>query len=156
MKRYPTSLDTNHLLPILLRLPTTIDAGNVDMAYDQGHSTDDPDLDPYIRKAIQEIEILTGFKAKQIMVNTLKANRGSPIHTDTLVAPYERWHLAVKTNKEAVWWDESLPQGQYKHLAEGFWWGPVPYRLEHQVINAGDTDRTHLIVDLEVPQSCLL
>lgn len=151
MKRYPTNLDVNHLLQIVQDLPTTIDAGNVNMAYDQGHSVNDPNIHPYIRKAIEEIENLTGKRAVAIMINTLDPGQESPIHTDPTAGKlYDRYHLVLATNKDAKWWDARL-NPNFLHMAAAFWYGPVPYRAPHKVQNFGQTKRVHLIVDLEEP-----
>lgn len=131
-------------------LPTKIDAGNVHMAFPQGH---DPEniTNPYIRKAIEEIEKFTGGKAVGLMVNTLDPLTSSPIHTDPGTA--QRYHLPLRTNRDVKWWDEV--NGMI-YMMTGWWYGPIPYHLKHKVINDHSTDsRVHLIVDIEQPPSAL-
>ena len=137
----------NLLYKALSDLPTTVDAGNVNMAYAQ-NTNPDVITDPYVRKAIEEIEQFTGGKAIGLMVNTLKAKQVSPIHTDP--GEGDRYHLAITTNVQVNWWDEI---NGLVHFQLGYWYGPVPYRFKHQVYNDGKTDRLHLIVDIRKPTS---
>jgi hypothetical protein len=144
MKRYPTSLDPAHLYLKVKDLPTTVDDGNVHMAYVQGTSLDKITLDPYVRKAIEEIEGISGLKAISLMVNTLDPKMESPIHTDP--GTFTRYHLPLLTNERTIWMDE---QSGVTEMKQGFWYGPVPYTVPHRVGNYGETPRIHLIVDLQ-------
>lgn len=154
MNRHVSHLDMATLAHAITALPTTVDDGNVHMVYDQGT---DPEKvqNPYIRKAIREIEILTGGKAVGVMVNTLKAGQYSPIHTDKLTGKYDRFHLPVQTNEHAYWWDATLPLGKLLHMREGTWYGPVPYYHDHRVFNDGKQDRIHIVVDIKGAGLCL-
>lgn len=56
-----------------------------------------------------------------------------------------RYHLPIRTNYQAMYWDEIHGDIQMKR---GIWYGPIPYMVYHQTINRGDTDRWHLVVDI--------
>lgn len=141
MQNLVSRLNHTKLIPIASSLPTTIDAGNVNMAYGQNNPINcHPDFIPYIR----EIEGLTGRMAVSIMVNTLNPGSESPIHTDPGVVV--RYHYPIITNQHACWWDE-IDGSVY--MACGYWYGPVLYTRKHAVYNRGTTPRIHLIVDLE-------
>ena len=85
------------------------------------------------------------------MINKLASGVVVPKHTDTLRNqdrgnPFiERWHLPLITNDGCWWWDQ---ENDRVEMPLGYWYGPMPYNLLHQVGNVGLTERVHLIVDI--------
>lgn len=112
---------------------------------------------PNIHKAICEIATLSHLDPLHIMINRLSAQTTVPIHRDYLKPSplqgdrpcLERWHLPLITNSGSYWWDETNVDNVY--MPTGFWYGPMPYWKSHYVANLGQTERIHLIVDLDCP-----
>lgn len=104
-------------------------------------------LPSQIHRAILEIQFLTGLTPVHMMINKLPPCITVGVHTDTLTnnEKMSRWHLPIKTNEQAFFWDEE--EGQ-KHFPLGVWSGPVKYWIPHSVYNLGDEERIHLVVDL--------
>lgn len=124
---------------------TTFDGGNgIMMAYRQSELHD---LPPKLAEAVHEIETLRKKTARFVQVNSIPPGVSAGKHTDTLRCDYrlERWHFVISTNKEA-WFEDS--SGRF-HMDQGCWYGPVAYWDTHDVGNDGNTERVHLVVDLE-------
>lgn len=111
---------------------------------------------PTLLAALEEIAVAREQKLLNLMINRLKPGVDVSVHRDWIkptqyqpVKPtVERWHLAVITNPDAVFWLEKA--GDFK-IPQGFWYGPIPYWLNHTVYNKGTEDRIHLVVDLDTP-----
>ncbi len=107
---------------------------------------------PKLPEVIAEIEGITELKAIHLMVNILPVGVTVPVHRDFLPdyngfrwPIFERWHLPLDTNPQC--WIEYSGHRYHQQLME--WDGPIPYWIPHQIGNYGETNRTHLIVDLE-------
>lgn len=127
-----------------LKFSDQLDSSGVLMAFKPSGGV--PVLHPMLRAAVEEIETITGRKAMHVMVNRVPAGVVVPVHTDTIIGNPERWHLPVKTNRLAMFWDEV--NGEC-HLHAGRWHGPILYHKQHQIYNYGCEERVHVIVDVE-------
>lgn len=110
---------------------------------------------PALMDALEEIKELRDRDVLHIMVNRLLPGVDVPVHRDFLLPTplqnrkhptIERWHLPVVTNDGCLWWDEFTGN---VHFPLGMWTGPVPYWTRHKVCNNGQTERIHLVVDLD-------
>lgn len=113
-----------------------------------------PDLTYQFQLLILEIEYNCSLlykkilKAKHMMVNRLPPGISVPIHTDPFPEgkKYVRFHLPIQTNPKALFWDMSKG---HRHFQLGVWSGPVEHWKDHSVCNLGETERIHIVVDLE-------
>lgn len=158
MNQYPSHANLTSLLEALETLFFTLDGSGAEMAFPPNGGlplwlSDSPPL----AKALEEIERITGLSALHVMVNRLKPGVVVPVHRDFLLPTplqqrnhptIERWHLPVVTNNECLWWGEDTGT---IHFPKGEWMGFLPYWKKHQVWNAGQTERVHLVVDLDTP-----
>jgi len=101
----------------------------------------------HIMSAVNEIALAKSGKPVGLMINKLGPGVTVPVHTDNVPGRPKRWHLPLLTNPFSWWWDASIKDREYFEL--GVWTGPVPYWTKHQVGNDGDTERIHLVVDLQ-------
>lgn len=130
------------LLTEASNLETWVDGTGVVMAYDQQYPI--PRDGGHIERAIRELEAIRGLLCFNLMVNTLLPGTTTGRHIDP--GPrHERWHLPLLTNDSCTWWDRA--DGHIKMVA-GRWWGPVPYWLEHEARNDGETPRVHIVATL--------
>jgi hypothetical protein len=127
--------------------PTFDGGGGIQMAFRQSEMPDETTLKDLL-PAIREIEELRKKKCRFVQLNTAPPGFVSGVHTDTLRCDYhlERWHFVIATNKDA--WFEDEINGKF-HMDQGGWYGPVAYWKPHNVGNNGNTERVHLVVDLE-------
>lgn len=146
MQNLRTALDLGALTAEAVRQDFRRDGAGIDMAHnsDSGFPAWLPKA-PQIQAAIAEIEGLVNGKANHIMLNRLRPHDNVLPHRDQMDVG-ERWHLPLVTNPRAIWWDEM--DGKEVHMEVGFWYGPVPYKVEHSVWNDGETERIHLVVDV--------
>ena len=81
----------------------------------------------------------------QILINSMEPGSALAPHRDG--APWrERWHMVIQTNPRVFWTDAIYGT---RHLAVG-WNGPVCYcGVLHSMINRGDNERIHIIVDID-------
>lgn len=108
---------------------------------------------PLLKLIILEICEYCKAEALYIMINIIPPGVIVPTHTDTLKSHSEfgdrpklqRYHLPITTNDKCYWYD--LITGKIQ-MEAGIWYGPVPYWVEHNVENLGETERIHLVVDL--------
>lgn len=85
----------------------------------------------------------------QVMVNRLAPHSALEMHRDGRPEKY-RWHLPITTNALVEWYDEI---DGWVHMDLGFWHGPLNYcGFLHSMTNDGETPRTHLIVDFDIPE----
>ena len=143
MRSMESGLDFSVLESEAASMNYKLDDSGTEMA--MGACVPIPPLPAELTAAVREIEKLTGKKAVWVMLNRLPPSVVVPVHTDTVTYTPERWHLVIKTNPHAYFWSD--PTGQI-HLNGGRWWGPIPYRANHQIWNGGTTDRIHFVVDL--------
>lgn len=144
MLSYPTSLNLITLLEEARALSYKDDDSGAKMAYRQ--STKIASNSPF-QIAADEIKRILGLEPIFITLNILPAGVTVPVHTDTLVGGRKnRWHLPLITNPDCFFWDEINGQ---RHLPYGFWSGPIPHWINHNVWNHGVTERIHLVVDLQ-------
>lgn len=116
-----------------------------------------PDIDPELiwkYPAIAHAVILFANQQwkdiHQVMVNKLAPHSALEMHRDGPPAKY-RWHLPITTNALVEWYDEI---DGWVHMELGIWHGPVNYCGHlHSMTNDGETPRTHLIVDFDIPES---
>lgn len=163
MRKIPSVLEPSLQAAEAERLGYSVDSTGVRMARNQSVLIYWPEMPHQLGKAVREIERSTGKVARYWMVNVLPAGVSVPLHTDTLRANVdagrfviERWHLPIVTDRESMYWDPTLEDMGYSssgrqglHMEPRFWYGPIPYWLDHCIWNDGTLDRTHLIVDLE-------
>lgn len=103
---------------------------------------------PLIGKAVDELTEQVGGLPVGLMINRLAPGVEIEKHIDKAPHPgIERWHLPLVAPREALYWDE---QNGWLHMEPGYWWGPIPFWIPHQVKNMGEMERIHLIVDLSV------
>lgn len=86
-----------------------------------------------------------GYLLRAILVKLFK-NSEIPEHVDTVNETFKysrRIHIPIKTNPDCVFnvGDESI------NMKEGEIWEMNNDKLKHSVINNGDKDRIHLIID---------
>jgi hypothetical protein len=158
MKRLKSGLDVDVIFEAVQRLSFWLDGSGAEMAIaPNGGIPNEVSNDPGLKAALEEIARLRNLSVLHIMVNKMKPNVRVPIHRDFLLPTplqkrnhptIERWHLPIVTNDDCTWWDEV--SGIYR-MKPGFWHGPVPYWLKHQVTNDGQTERIHLVIDLDTP-----
>lgn len=110
----------------------------------------------WIMKALDELVWIREQSVLHVMINKLPAGVIVNRHTDTLAPSrqgqkprVERWHLPVTTNEKCFFWDD---RNKYTQFTLGSWWGPVPYWREHYVQNTGETERIHIVVDLDTKE----
>lgn len=127
------------------------DGSGAEMSITQSGGLPNAIVEPF-RVAIEEIVKWRNKTPLHLMINNLPSGVTTPIHIDTVKSDneggrkrLERWHLPLLTNNECYWWDEET--GNLKMLI-GYWYGPMPYWINHKVWNLGSTNRIHLIVDL--------
>jgi hypothetical protein len=147
MRFLPSEQDLDALAQEIEKITFHRDGAGIDMAHplDTGFPAWLTKA-PLIRAAIAEIEGLVGGRASHIMLNRLRAGDVVNPHVDAMDLG-ERWHLPIRTNPQSIWWDETDEVDRY--MQPGFWWGPVPYKRLHAVWNHGDSDRIHLVVDVQ-------
>jgi hypothetical protein len=148
IQQIKTELDLHSLLMSAEQLEYWRDGAGVDMSITQSGGLP-PESKPFM-VAINEIAGLCKLMPVNLMINRLPKRTMVPIHSDPVKGDdgrqhFERWHLPLKTNDLCVWWDE---ENTFFNMPMGYWYGPVPYWLKHNVSNEGETERTHLIVDL--------
>jgi hypothetical protein len=81
------------------------------------------------------------------MINRIPPGVIVPVHKDHVHGERNlRYHLPLVTNDKAGYWDEV---NGVMIMEQGSWYGPIPYWTDHNVWNKGDSERVHLIVDLE-------
>ena len=101
----------------------------------------------YLPKTTELVIALTSrFKVGRVVIAKLKAGGSIGTHVDEgeYHKDYSRYHLVVDTNPQVTFTceDETI------HMPEGtIWW--FNNRVPHSVKNEGDTDRTHIIVDIK-------
>lgn len=142
------------MLEEIAKISFKVDGTGIEMAYAQSQRINWKVLPPHLSSAIYEISTHRDAAVLYFMINIMPAGSSAPKHTDTLAlheifgkAPkLERWHLPIKTNEKALWWDAT--DGS-RHLELGKWHGPMKYWESHAVQNNGDEPRIHLIVDLD-------
>ena len=120
--------------------PNKLDDSGVRMLY--GPAECKMDL---FRDVVNEISDYLQKTALYLMVNILPPGVVVPVHTDTLPVPIQRWHLPIKTNYQAYFWDT---ENKYRHFAIGQWQRIYPEK-PHSICNLGRTERIHIVVDLE-------
>jgi hypothetical protein len=151
MLKIPTGLNLIKVLAATVDLRYTVDGTGVQMANRQSGG---PIPNAVLAEAAAEIASARRQDVLHVMVNRLPSGISVPRHRDFLEPTealgrhpcLERWHLPLTTSENATYGDEL---GNELHMARGFWWGPVPYWLEHWIKNSGRPDRVHLVVDLD-------
>lgn len=144
MLAYTSKVDLEIILKECQELKSWLDGSGVLMTMQQSGGIPE-NLPPGIQSAINEIAALTGLKPLHLMINILPGKIEVPIHTDNVIGKPFRYHLPVVTNYNCYWWDAL--NGAH-HFSRGFWYGPVPYHIDHRIVNYSDEERVHLIVDL--------
>lgn len=118
----------------------------------------DPDTDslwelPVIEHVVKVFSQQQSKTIHQVMVNRLAPHSALEMHRDGPPAKY-RWHLPITTNALVEWYDEI---DGWVHMDLGHWYGPVNYCGKlHSMTNDGETPRTHLIVDFDIPEMDLV
>lgn len=154
--KLPTKLDLESILAEVVQIDFWKDDSEVEMCVRQSDGIPFRNATA-IMSAVGEIGLLRLTPPLHLMINRMPPKVLVPKHRDFLKASthqqryptLERWHLPIVTNEGAWWWDE---QHGRMLLPAGFWYGPMPYWLEHQIGNDGNDSRIHLIVDLDSPE----
>lgn len=159
MITFHSSVDLISLLKALQQLSFWLDGSGAEMyVAPNGGLPNEVVQHAPIRHAIEEIERLRKLTVLHIMINRLKPGVVVPVHRDFLRPTplqqrnhptLERWHLPVVTNDGCLWWGEDTGT---VHFPKGKWMGFIPYWKNHKVWNAGQTERVHLVVDLDTPE----
>ena len=153
MDRLKSNLDTASLVERALDLSWWADGSGAEMSFHASGGIP-PHAFPF-KDAIEEIAMLRQLKPVHIMINRVPSGIVVPRHTDKVrFDPDERWHLPLITNPQCYWADEGTEWSLY-HMVVGYWHGPVPRKMYHQVMNNGKTDRIHLVVDLKKEEETL-
>ena len=151
-----SKINLNKLLAELGQLRFWVDGSGAEMSVIQSGGL--PFKSPTIIEAIKEISDHRSIPALHMMVNRLPPGVTTPKHVDFLKPSthqpkypiLERYHLPIITNPSAYYWNEDEPESKI-HMKAGFWYGFIKYWRLHEVGNLGDTERIHLIVDLDSP-----
>lgn len=155
MRKYTSTVRRSDLLREIEQLTSVRDDSGVYMMVKPCAGLPDYIMkNPAIKAAVWEIAHIRELRPLHVMINILPPFTQVPIHTDRLHAtpslgedPHlERWHLPIMTNEGCHFWDEKY--GEH-FMPLGDWSGPVPYWLKHTVVNRGESDRVHLVVDLD-------
>ncbi len=97
-------------------------------------------LGPAFLTAIEQIQ---KTDIVQVLVNRLRPHGRLAKHIDG--GPYNtRYHLPIISEGT-----DFYEAGEHTVMREGYWYGPVSYWLEHEAVNATDSERVHIIVDQE-------
>ena len=130
---------------IFLRGPR---AFTFEQVFDDTGSYDYPVLN-LLAEEVKEImvrvqEAISLTELGRMMVVNLPAMSMIDAHTDTgrYADYFDRWHLVLKNNDLCT----MKVGGEVVQFAEGDLW-KFDHRKEHEFVNAGDTDRWHLIFD---------
>jgi len=139
----------------------TVDDGKVEMMVPQGTGIpkavrDNPTVDYMLDELCTLLDVPIE-RAINIMINRLPAMTQIPIHQDWIPpTPMQkkdprigRYHLVVIAEAPSVWWDKD---SGHVRMQQGYWYGPVPYWNKHQVTNSSDSERVHVIVDIDTPE----
>lgn len=150
MDKYPSEIPVEWLLPLATHLePVPNGSGSSHFGGPEGWITGLAMRRLYgagaVGEALAELESLTQrHRLVQVMVNRLAPGGRLAPHRDGYPDNL-RYHLPLKTNSAAYWWDEY--NGRV-HMECGTWYGPVPYcGVLHSAVNDGDSERIHLIAD---------
>ncbi len=157
MKWRPSKMNLPAIAEEINRLAFWVDGSGALMSIGQGKGLP-PEIAgmPNIKMAIEEISQIRNQRPLNLMINKLPAATGAPKHRDFIPPTtyqggnptVERWHLPIVTDDKCFWWDEL--NGEI-FMESKYWWGPVPYWVLHTIYNHGQTERVHLIVDLDSP-----
>lgn len=153
-----TICDLGILLKEAESLVYSLDGSGALMAMQQSQGIPDLAKYPELAKAVAEISEIRKTPPLHLMINILKPNVTVPIHRDwilptkhqSLAPTVERWHLPIKTNPEARYWNEL---NGVSHMPLGYWSGPIQYWMQHQVWNSGPEERIHIVIDLDTPHA---
>jgi hypothetical protein len=153
MLRLESKVPIQSLVTLIDQLNFVSESGYIFMAQNQ-HTRK---IQSEFIEAVEEIAKIRGLTILGTMVHKIPAGKRIPMHRDfinpTPLQPrkhpcVERWHLPILTNPDVYWWDE---QHEWLSLEQGYWYGPVPYWINHKVENRSSEERVHLIVDLDTP-----
>jgi len=160
-KAWHTWVQIPALLEEVERLQFQLDGSGAEMAYKASDGIPKNIHDyPNLHKAILEVQKQREQELLNLMINKLKPCVIVPVHRDWIKPTryqrtkptVERWHLAIQTNVGCRFWHEGMDKSEGMHFALGYWYGPVPYWLQHTVYNSGKTERIHIVVDLDTPE----
>lgn len=100
------------------------------------------ELDLLIDPIVEDLIDRFGGKLMQRSITLLPAHEDIREHTDE-VSDLRRFHVAIKTNEEVIFYC-----GNSKiNMKVGDCW-EFDYKKWHKVLNDGNTDRVHLLIDL--------
>lgn len=128
---------------LYLRMPTVINRSTIFAGLE---CRDYPLMDvPEFRAAVDDVARMADRKAARAMIVRLRPGGRITRHSDQggYADATERYHLAIDTNDDCV----MRVGGEEAHAAEGEIYF-FDKHVEHEVVNAGPTDRIHLIVDV--------
>lgn len=106
---------------------------------------------PSIKSAVFEIMTLVqGERLGGVMVNKIPPNGVIPLHTDGLPSEmyYHRFHLVLSTNDGVI---TTVGDSVLDMKVGQLWW--FDNSVPHTIVNTGDTDRIHLVVDIRIPNN---
>lgn len=107
------------------------------------------------RDLIDGLMAMVGAKdLGRVIITKLKPGGSINLHADegAYADHYERFHIAL-TGGEGAWFTCYIDQDRAEtvRMNDGeLWW--FHHKREHQVVNAGSSDRIHLIVDCVAPK----
>lgn len=108
------------------------------------------DENNYIRKQIELLQSVEGFKMGRIRIMRLHPHTGLSVHMDREV----RFHMVLKTNRSAYFAfnngvlvpDNVSKMGEFYHIPKDGSWYKVDTKKMHWVYNGGEEERIHLVV----------
>lgn len=152
----PSTSSMTELLSEVVNLTWTLDDSGAKMAQPPSSGIEWLNRCPKLKAAVDELCKHRECNALHAMIVAVPAGITLPKHRDFL-APHanvkhpcvERWHLAIQTNEDCLFWDEERHLDGDSHMPRGIWCGPIEYWKLHAAKNSGECDMIHLIVDLE-------
>lgn len=109
---------------------------------------------PYTESIIKELLDKFNCKPRRIRFSTLRKKKKIKWHRDwdeSLNHGNCRLHIPVSINNKCV---SSLCHQKYKWQPGDLWYGD--YSFPHQVVNSGDIDRLHIILDFKNPKNLFM
>lgn len=110
----------------------------------------DLDIYPHIMCEVKKVEEFFGAKANRVMLASLRAGGQVYEHYDPpCLQRVHRLHLPIQTNQKCLFSFDGKPF----HLERGVW-HEINSTALHSVANKGESDRIHLMIDVD--PNCLI
>ena len=104
---------------------------------------------PEVRELVDQLmSNVHGERLGRVIINRIPAGASIEPHPDTESHAnyWDRFHIVIETNPFVKFYCEA----EWVHMQAGsVWW--FNNKLIHSVHNAGESDRTHIVVDIRCP-----